>query len=96
MSEKGSKQCNNIIGAARTIQTAVLVVEYLKDHLADPHTHIRRDQIVYRFKEPTSQNGFWSADIIVETHNDELDLEDSALFVNICRAFVAGRGEVWA
>lgn len=81
------------IGSARTIQTAVLVCEYLRRALGRPHSDVRPEQIRYHFYDPTNENGFWTADIIVEA--EQLSLEDSSRFVNICRAFVAGRGEVW-
>lgn len=85
--------CKSIIGAARTIQTAVLAVEYLRARCCQPHSDVHESRVQYRFKEPTESNGWWSADIYVD---GELGLADSSLFVSICRAFVAGRGEVWA
>lgn len=95
-SQEQPKTINHIIGSARTIQTAVLVVEYLKAGCAHPHSNIQPAQIKYRFKDPTPSNGWWSAEIIVETYAiDGLSLDDSSKFVSICRAFVAGRGEIW-
>jgi hypothetical protein len=88
------RQLNHIVGSTRTIQTAVLVVEYLSGRTSALH----RDRFSYRFKDPTEQNGWWSADILVTTYGDEslkFDAEISKL-VELCRAFVAGRGEVWA
>jgi hypothetical protein len=81
------------IGSARTIQTAVLVCEYLRCALGQPQSEVHPDQIRYHFYDPTDENGFWTADIIVEAN--QLSLEDSHRFVDICRAFVAGRGEIW-
>lgn len=83
----------NIIGSTRTIQSAVLVCEYLKKRLAKPHSDVHPDFISYSFKTPTEENGFWMADIIVTMNN--MDLKTSNNFVDICRAFVAGRGEIW-
>lgn len=83
----------NIVGSTRTIQTAVLVCEYLKARLARPHSNVSPDSISYLFKTPTEQNGFWTADIMVTM--DDMDLKVSDKFVDICRAFVAGRGEIW-
>lgn len=88
------KEVNHIIGCARTIQTAVLVVEYLRTRSISCGIH--GDMIRYAFKEPTAQNGNWSADIIVKTHSISIpDLKQSHELVEICRAFVAGRGEIW-
>jgi len=84
---------NHIIGHARTIQTAVLVCEYLRKALAQPHSSVHPDTISYWMQEPSADNGFWSADIVIRTA--ELDLKTSNRFVNTCRAFVAGRGEIW-
>jgi hypothetical protein len=85
---------SHIIGCARTIQTAVLVVAYLQARLGQPQTSVQRDRISYRFKEPTAENGWWVADIIVKY--EPLSLKESSQFVDLCRAFVAGRGEIWA
>lgn len=88
---------NHIVGSTRTIKTAVLVVAYLRERCAQPHSKVHPDQIKYRFKNPNPANGYWSADIIIETASIVgVSLEDSSLFVNVCRAFVAGCGEVWA
>lgn len=87
-------ETNHIIGHARTIQTAVLVIEYLAGRTPEIH----RDRIQYRFTDPTPSNGFWSAEIYVTLYGDEsvkLDREISRM-VETCRAFVAGAGEVWA
>ena len=83
---------NHIIGQARTIQTAVLVVEYLKKRIPFG-CKIHADQIRYRFTNPTPDNGYWSADIIVENHSFGFDGDE---LIGICHAFVAGRGEIWA
>lgn len=88
---------NHIVGSTRTIQTAVLVCAYLKDRLAEPHSDVHPDRIRYRMQTPSADNGFWSADIIVETGDAvDFDLETSNRFVDTCRAFVVGRGEIWA
>lgn len=89
------KKCNNVIGSARTIQTAVLVCEYLKVYCADPHSEIRKDQIEYRFKTATDANGYWYADILVVTWKPFTD-PTCKRFIDVCRAFIAGRGEIWA
>ncbi len=80
------------IGGARTIQTAVLVCEYLRSRLIGK---IHPDCIHYAFHEPTAANGNWSADIIVDATETDMTLEVSHEFCETCRAFVAGRGEVW-
>jgi len=86
------------IGSARTIQTAVLVCEYLRRVCANPQSSIHGDCIRYRFTEPSSTNGFWSADILVDVYGAYSKEQDDALsnMVTVCRAFVAGRGEIWA
>ncbi len=84
------------IGSARTIQTAVLVCEYLRERCA-LECGINPDAISYVFTNATEANGWWSADIIVTTYSSGIpNLENSHVLVNTCRAFVAGRGEVWA
>lgn len=91
-------ECNHIIGHTRTIRTAVLVVEYLRTRKADPHSLVHKDSIRYRFKDPTKENGFWSADIFVVTFNDKYDSNLEAAInsmIEPCRAFVAGAGEIW-
>lgn len=88
------KPTNHIIGHARTIQTAVLACEYLRARHRSTRG-IHPDMISYRFKEPTEQNGFWSADIMVVMYS-ELPLDMAGRLVDECRAFIAGRGEIWA
>jgi len=83
------------IGCTRTVETAILVVAYLGDALGKPHSSIHKDRIRYVFTEASDRNGFWLADIVVEAPID-WNLEESSKFVNCCRAFVAGAGEVWA
>ncbi len=83
---------NNIIGSARTLRTAVMVCEYLKKRFPA----IPEGTIKYRFTNSTSDNGWWSADIIVETFKNDLDFKLSGEMVEVCRAFVAGAGEIWA
>jgi hypothetical protein len=93
------QRCFHIVGSARTIATAVLCVEYLRARLANPQSEIRADQIGYRFKEPTDKNGWWSSDIGVTTYSEShaysLPEPLGSRFVEVCRAFVAGRGEIW-
>jgi hypothetical protein len=87
------------IGSTRTIATAVLVVEYLRRRHGAPHSKIHPDAFSYVFKEPNPANGWWSADIIVTTYNHECDPQldkDINQAVDLCRAFVAGAGEIWA
>lgn len=81
------------IGGARTIQTTILVCQYLRDKLASPHSEVHPDMIRYHFTEPTQGNGFWTSDIIVEHAN--LTNKTASEFVSVCRAFVAGAGEIW-
>lgn len=71
-----------------------MVVEYLGAALGKPHTSIHPDRIRYQFTQPTEHNGFWLADIIVDAPY-AWDEQESAKFVNYCRAFVAGAGEIW-
>lgn len=90
---KEQEKINHVIGHARTIATTLLAVEYLRAHM---WKDIHGDQISFRFKDPTAQNGFWSSDIIVVTYSIAIpDLETSNKMVSMCRAFVAGRGEIW-
>ena len=77
------------IGCTRSIQSAVLVCEYLRQQTSFP-----KDLIAYHFTDPTDQNGWWSADILVTTYGKYDDAEMTRL-VEQCRAFVAGRGEIW-
>ena len=86
------------IGCTRTIETAILVCEYLRATCASPHSIVHPDRIRYHFTDPTPQNGWWSADIIVDTYepNEMLKMDNAlTMMVRICRAFVAGRGEIW-
>lgn len=89
-----SKKVVHKIGCTRTIQSAVLVVEYLALRIPEFH----RDRFSYFFTEPTQRNGWWSADICITTYGDEGSRLDKRILdaVEICRAFIAGRGEVWA
>jgi hypothetical protein len=86
--EDKKKPVRHKIGAARTIETAVLCVAYLQEHFF-PIKH----RIEYTFTDPTPQNGYWSSDIIVEAY--EMSEKESREYVQVCRAFVAGRGEIW-
>lgn len=91
-------QTRHKIGGTRTIQTAVLVCEYLRARCCYPHSVINGAQLSYFFHDPTEKNGFWSADIIVTTYNTEFDVKVEkaiSVMVDTCRAFVAGAGEVW-
>lgn len=89
------RQVRHLIGSTRTIQTAVLVCEYLRKRCA-LECKINPDSISYVFKDPTPDNGWWSADIVVTTYSfDSPSLDASHILVNTCRAFVAGRGEIW-
>lgn len=90
---EGPKLVFNKIGGARTIQTAVLVVEYLRHRRMSNAVH--PDSIIYRFREPGADNGYWGADIGIQMHGN-LSLEDSSRYAEVCRAFVAGRGELRA
>jgi hypothetical protein len=82
------------IGCSRTIRTAVAVCEYLKSKCCRPYSSVPPDCVRYVFTEPSAANGFWSADIIVEAPI-AWDLQESNQFVDVCRAFVAGAGEIW-
>lgn len=91
--EQTGKPTRHKIGSARTIQTAVLVVAYL----SSGHPRFGDGRTRYIFTDPTSGNGWWSADIIVDTwgeYDPTLDKELSQM-VHECRAFAAGRGEIW-
>lgn len=88
----GSKVVTHRIGATRTIQTAVLVLAYLSHYFPQIAPH----RIHYVFKDVSDKNGFWTADIMVDSY--EYSKREEALIdsmVGICRAFVAGRGEIW-
>jgi hypothetical protein len=87
------KKISHIIGNARTIQPAVLVCEYLRKRVITKA--FPKEAIVYRFRQPTAENGYWSAYIVVEDAGD-LPPEVISELCETCRAFVAGRGEVWA
>jgi len=82
---------NHVIGHARTIRTAIMCVEYLR---ARHFTNLHADMFTFRFTDPTPANGFWSGEIIVRCYR-ELDIAESHELVEVCRAFVAGAGEVW-
>ena len=88
------------IGSARTIRTTILAVEYLRAQCL-PNDVIHKDLIRFVFEEPTAVNGFWCSHIIVDEYtvegkyNKEFDQALSRL-VDLCRAFVAGAGEIWA
>lgn len=94
--EEVAKLTRHKIGSARTIRTAVLVVAYLQSRCAQPHSEILAQSIHYSFTEPTEKNGFWSADIIVDSYDSLRDDKAISKMVDTCRAFVAGAGEIWA
>lgn len=89
----GEKPVKHLIGCTRTIKTAVLVCEYLSQRCVG--TSIGRESIHYVFKDPTPNNGYWSADIIVDSYNPAIDYKTISNMVEVCRAFVAGAGEIW-
>lgn len=96
-----AKPCHSIIGHAKTTQSAILVVEYLRARKADPHSDIPKDAISYRECRNLvgEQAGF---DIIVRGDLDRasrkqaIDLDFANDWVEICRAFLCGCGEYWA
>lgn len=99
MSDNEVKPIRHRIGSARTIRTAVMVCEYLRARACQPHSSIHESAVSFYFNEPDKANGFWSADIIVTIHGDKYDKQqdqDLSRMVELCRAFVAGAGEVWA
>ncbi len=87
------KHIRHKIGSTRTIRTAVLVCQYLEDKCCAPHSEVHKDRVIYEFKDPSQQNGFWTADILID--QNLVTLETSTMFVRECRAFVAGAGEIW-
>lgn len=87
-----SKHIRNIVGCTRTLRTAVTVCRYLQDTCCAPHSKVPRDLVKYEFKDPTPENGYWSATILID---GEMEYADATLFVQTCRAFVAGAGEIW-
>ncbi len=89
MKTPNEQEVNHIIGCTRTIQTAVLVVAYLKTRWPNI-----KGRFEYRVKDPTPSNGYWSSDILVVKYG--LGLEHESEIIGACRAFVAGRGEIWA
>ena len=86
-----AKPIRHKIGSTRSIQTAVLVCEYLKKRCAIS-CNIPGDSVSFYCTDPTERNGFWTCDIIV-TLWKPLAMSASTDLVNTCRAFVAGRGE---
>lgn len=90
--EIAKRKVRHIVGATRTIRTAVLVCEYLRDKCCAPHSTVPRDLIKYEFERPCTENGYWSAKILIDGN---LEYAESARFVETCRAFVAGAGEIW-
>lgn len=94
-----SVRIRSIIGHTRTIRTAILVCEWLGSHLCNPHSAVHPDALRYEFVDPVPANGQWSATIYVEGDLDrasgEIDLALTSRFVETCRAFVAGAGEIW-
>lgn len=91
MSEE-PEQFNHIIGSTRTIRSAVMVCAYLSLRYPEIPPH----RISYRFKEANEKNGFWLADIVVVTYGSQLEGKLAHELVEVCRAFTAGAGEVWA
>lgn len=90
-------EINHIIGHARTVKTTVMVCEYLKLTLDFKIVH--SSCVRYRFTDPQPSNGFWSSDILIVTYKDDgynkEREEEIDRAVKICRAFVAGAGEIW-
>ena len=93
MTAKPAPETINIskIGCTRTVQTAVLVCAYLRAR----HAWLPSDAIYYHFTEATDKNGHWLADILVKEYPAIKAIEITDL-IHECRAFAAGRGEVWA
>lgn len=83
------KEAGSIVGHTRTIHTAVLVVEYLRDSLAGM---LRVDRGRFRYRVYDTPKDGWVAEIRVV---GRLGLRESHEIVETCRAFVAGRGEIW-
>ena len=75
------------IGCTRTLETAVLCIAYLRERRIGNHN------IRFVCTQPTDANGYWSTDIIVDAQ--EMTDRQSHEYVETCRAFIAGRGEVW-
>jgi hypothetical protein len=91
-----SKPVRHKIGSTRTVPTAILVTAYLEKRHS---VNFGDGRVHYVFTDPTPDNGFWSADIIADTWGEEFDAkldQEMSEMVNECRAFVAGRGEVWS
>jgi hypothetical protein len=72
-----------------------MVVAYLEK----AHPKFNDGRTRYHFHNPAEveKNGWWLADIIVNVwgpYDAKVDAEISEM-VRECRAFVAGRGEIW-
>lgn len=91
-----SQPFHHIIGSAAQRQSAILVVEYLRDRLANPHSRYEREQIIYLTSRKMGSNDILSYEICVDDPQIGLDREEA--FVDICRAFLVGCGDrphVW-
>ena len=92
MSEQAA-EVRHIIGHARTIPTAVLLTAYLKQRYLG-----LRGEFKYEFTRPEPENGWWSATILFVPAVEPSKFMDNQIhdMVVECRAFAAGRGEIWA
>ena len=95
--------CHNIIGCAKYEQSAMLCVMYLQKRHSHPHSKVPPETVKYRLESrPPGDNSYydamWPWTIYVDTQEGEIggDYQTTTLFVDICRAFMAGRGELWA
>lgn len=90
------REVNHIIGSTRTLATAILVVEWLREH-APLKSKVHKDLIRYRPRGEVSEaSGWWFCDIIIVSNTTwEPPMEVSGEYVRLCMAFVAGRGEIW-
>lgn len=97
--DETEKKIRSIIGHTRTIRTAVLVCEFLRTCHCKPHSAVLPHAIGYEFTDPTPANGQWSAIIFVHGNLDfvsgKVDVGFTNYLVDVCRAFVAGAGEIW-
>lgn len=94
MNEEIKKPTRHKVGCTRTIRTAVMVCEYLRERCCKG-TALNPTAVHYVFTNPSPDNGFWSADIIVDSWDSVRDQPTLTKCVEVCRAFVAGAGEIW-
>lgn len=94
--ELDSKVINHIICRAKQRQSAILVVEYLRDRFAAPHSRYSREQLAYREHRKFGESDIDHFDILVNDAEWRLEREND--LIEASRAFLAGMGDgqIWA